>query len=315
MNKKNKKGTRNSSGGNYSNDPLKGIKKFLSDASPLKQDSAARRRQVLKDELEARTEKLKKQGFLPPEGIPFMDEGEFEQIIEKETAQKKDRVIWKAYSKRGGISDTLTDIRKAVEHPSVNAFEFYEEDGMYTIFITLNNTYISRLRALCSGMCSECEQMREMEDSKLRKERGELQKIYQNLCSEKEKLSQKSFQQQFTTVSRTKGEEQEKALDRLKSSLDSYEKEGENYAVGVKAYQERLAFFVEECREQQQYESKYDYDKLLRELTGLEEICTEGHPFHMLTISPEGEEELKQYMEVAYEFSKWALRITDEFPL
>ena len=321
MRERNKKENRKDSGKkNILAKPIEKIGNTLSGVLLLEKDDAARRRRRFEDELKVRIEGLEEPECPPLGKIPSKEE--LKQIIEKESKQKEDRVVWKAYSKRGGISDTLTDIRKAVERPSANAFEFYEEEGMYTIFITLNNTYISRLVALCNEMCSEYEQIEKekMEDSKfqkerdeLQKERDEIQKIYNKLCSEKEKLSLKSFQQRLKSV---KGEEQEKELKRFEGDLNSYEKKRNDHTDRVKAYEERLMFFIEECRKQGEYEIKYG--RLLEKLTEIrEKICEKekGHPFHMLTISPEGEEALRQYMDVAREFSKWSLQITEEYPL
>lgn len=305
------------SGGDVLSTAIGNVRKALPGTLSLERDNAVRSRQRLWEELKARIEGLESQGqdFTSAEEVLFMGDEKFKQIIEMEAKQMEDRVVWKAYSKRGGINDTLADIRKAIEHPSANAYEFDEEEGMYTIFITLNNTYISRLLALCSETCRECERIREIEDSELQRERKELQVIYHNLCFEKKKLSQKLkfFQQQLKTISCVKGEEQEKELRRLENDLDSYERKRRSYADEFKTYQERLIFFAEKCGQQKAYASKYS--ALLGKLTELGEICREEHPFHMLTVSPEGEEELRQYMETACEFSKWTMHVTREYPL
>lgn len=296
------------------NGSVEAVKKALAPA----RDNDERRYRILREELKARIDELEKQGLPLPEEIPFMgDRGdeEFEQIIEKEKKQKEDRAVWKAYSKRGGVSDILTDIRKAVERPSANALEFDEEEGMYIIFITLNNTYISRLTALCSEVCSECERIRNMEESDLKKERDGVQRIYDDLISEKEELDKESlhFKQQLKSSLRIKKGEQEKELKGLEGYLYSYEKKRESYDGRVKTYQERLRFFNEKYRQQKSYTPQYG--ALLEELTVLGEISREEHPFHTLTISPERKEELEQYMETAYAFSKWALQMIQKYPL
>lgn len=299
------------------------VKKKVLGGSSWPEENDVWRRRVLREEqeLKERINALEEQGLLQPDQpneIPFMSDkgnGEFEQIIEKEKKQKEDRAVWKAYSKRGGISDILMDIRKAIECPSANAFEFDEEEGMYIIFITLNNTYISRLTALCSEVCNECERIRNMEDSDLKKEGDGVQRTYDDLISEKEKLDEEflSFKQQLEGVWRTPKEEREQELKRLEKKLDSYQKKRDGYISGVKTYQERLSFIEEKYKQQKSYTSQYG--ALLEELTGLGEIGREEHPFHTLTVSPESKEELEQYMETAYAFSKWALQMIQEYPL
>lgn len=277
-------------------------------------DNYKRRCRTLGEELEAMIKELEEQELSLPDAPPYMDdagEKELEQIIEKEKEQKEDRAVWKAYSKRGGISDILMDIRKAVESPSANAFEFDEEEGMYVIFITLNNTYISRLTFLCSEVGSECERIRKAENSEVQKERKELQAIYQKLLKLSEMLF--SFPRQWECVSHTKKEELEKKLKELEKNLNSYKKEREAYADEVEAYQKQLVFFKEKCEQQKSY--TLQYDKLLEELTRLGKIGKEEHTFHMLTVSPEGEEELRQYMDMADKFNEWASQITDEYSL
>lgn len=296
-------------------DAKKKVVGILSQALSQAGDNDERKHRALREELEARINVLEEQKLPLPEETPFMSDREFEQIIEKEKKQKEDQAVWKAYSKRGGISDILTDIRKAVEHPSANAFEFDEEEGMYIIFITLNNTYISRLTTLCNGVCSECEQIRNMEDSELKEERDGFQEIYKNLISEKGNLDKKlpDFQKQLKSVLHTQKEEREKALKRLEENLNSYEKKRECCAGGIKTYQERLRFFNEKCGQQKSYIPQYG--ALLGELVELGKISSKEHPFHVLTISPERKEELEQYMETAYAFSKWALQLIQEYPL
>lgn len=284
-----------------------------------KRDTAEKKR-ALQKELVAKIEKLLDVQIQSPEKSHFMDDeddGEFAQLIEKEVRQKEDRAIWKEYSKYGGISDTLMNIKKSVENPSVNAFEFDEDEGMYIIFITLNNTYISRLTALCSEMCNKCNQIEKnkMEDSELNEKRKQLLEIYETLCSDRKELSEKpeSFQQQYKTISSVKRDAPEKELRKLESDLDSYEEKRKDYDDKVKAYQERLAFFEEKCEQQKSYEFKYG--ALLEKLTELGKICEEAHPFHMLTISPKGEEKLGLYMDTAHKFNKWTQNIATEYPL
>ena len=85
----------------------------------------------IKEELERMINNLVEEQIAPPEEGSLLimnleDDEEFKKIFEKEVEQKKDQTVWKAYSKRGGISDTLADIKRAVDHPAANAFEFDE---------------------------------------------------------------------------------------------------------------------------------------------------------------------------------------------
>lgn len=61
--------------------------------------------------------------------------------------REKDRAIWRSYSKRGGIHDSLQDFCKAIKRPSANAFEYDEEENTYIICITLYNTIWMRMKA------------------------------------------------------------------------------------------------------------------------------------------------------------------------
>lgn len=295
---------------------LRGIQSVVKAGSSIlspEEDKTARRCRNLRVELNARISRLEKQKLQSPKEITVQ---EFEQIMEKEAKQKEDRVIWRTYSKYGGIGDVLTDIRKAVERPSSNAFEFDEEEGAYIIFITLNNTCISRMTALCSEMRSECGRTGEMECSELQKKRETLQKTYHELRFKMDKLSPKSFSEQWEKALGVKWGKPEEVLRELKKAekaLDSYEQEIKDYGDNVKAYEEQLAFFIKECEQQRAYVPRYG--ALFEELTKLEEISKEEHPFHMLTISPEGETELGRYMEMAREFNKWTLHITEEYPV
>ncbi len=61
--------------------------------------------------------------------------------------REKDGVIWKAFSKRGGFHDVLQNFCQAVRKPSVNAFEYDEDEGTYVICILLYNTIWMQLNA------------------------------------------------------------------------------------------------------------------------------------------------------------------------
>ena len=59
--------------------------------------------------------------------------------------REKDGAIWKAFSKRGGFHDALQNFCQAVRKPSVNAFEYDEDEETYMICIVLYNTIWMRL--------------------------------------------------------------------------------------------------------------------------------------------------------------------------
>lgn len=59
--------------------------------------------------------------------------------------REKDGAIWKAFSKRGGFHDALQNFCQAVRKPSVNAFEYDEDEETYMICIGLYNTIWMRL--------------------------------------------------------------------------------------------------------------------------------------------------------------------------
>ena len=69
------------------------------------------------------------------------------RIASGASERAKDLEIWKSYSKRGGVHDALQDFCKAVKHPSVNAFDYDEEEKTYIICITLYNTIWMRMDA------------------------------------------------------------------------------------------------------------------------------------------------------------------------
>ncbi len=294
----------------------------------------------MENKLNARIENLEKGKSVRPEKGSLLDKNpendeKFKEIIDKEAEQKKDQAVWKAYSKRGGISDTLADIKRAVEHPAANAFEFDEEEGMYIIFITINNTCISRLTDLCREMCDEYEQIdkRKMEDSGLQKEREELFKIYDNLKSRYKELNSEYEKLQETLKklpkiskldrSRSKNEsgtdglrQRKEDLQGLASNLGFHEKKREDYKINVDDYQKRLMFFAEECDRQRSYKPQFDTEKgLYHKLKELEEYFDENGRFYRLTVSPEGKEELEKYMDKAKEFCKWISDMMKLYPL
>ncbi len=294
----------------------------------------------MENELNARTGNLKEEQI----GLPVKDslldkkhenDEKFREIIGKEAEQKKDQAVWKAYSRRGGISDTLADIKRAVEHPAANAFEFDEEEGMYIIFITINNTYISRLTNLCREMCDEYEQIekRKMEDSELQKEQEELLNIYDNLESINKELNSEykglsetygklcsKIDELYRSPSKndlgTDGWRQKKEkLEGLESSLSSHEKKREYYKIAVNDYKKRLMLLAEECDRQCFYESKFDVEKgLYQELKELEGYFDENCRFYRLIVSPKVEE-LEEYMRKAHEFCEWISDMMDQYPL
>lgn len=61
------------------------------------------------------------------------------------SSREKDGAIWKAFSKRGGFHDVLQNFCQTVRKPSVNAFEYDEDEETYMICIGLYNTIWMRL--------------------------------------------------------------------------------------------------------------------------------------------------------------------------
>lgn len=303
----------------------------------------------IKEELERMINNLVEEQIAPPEEGSLLimnleDDEEFKKIFEKEVEQKKDQTVWKAYSKRGGISDTLADIKRAVDHPAANAFEFDEEEGMYIIFITINNTCISRLTDLCREMCDEYEQIekRQMEDSglwkkkkalieerkELPRDREDLLRDREDLLGDREELWNKYVLPKSSTPvlddrcqpKNKSNVEQwnkfEEKLQKTKEDLSKYEAKRKDYKAAIDAYdayQEKLHFFKKEYEQLESYKPKYD--TLYKELTELGQICSKNHDFYRLTVSPEGKEELEKYMDKAKEFCKWISDMMKLYPL
>lgn len=58
---------------------------------------------------------------------------------------EKDRIIWKAYSERGGIFDMLKSFNNSVFKPAINATDYDDEENTYMICITLYNSTVLRI--------------------------------------------------------------------------------------------------------------------------------------------------------------------------
>lgn len=79
-------------------------------------------------------------GFQRENANAFLDD-----FAKRERERKDDLLIWKYYSRTGGIYDMLRNFETAVTKPAVNAFDFDEEEKCYYIFIAINNSLLSRL--------------------------------------------------------------------------------------------------------------------------------------------------------------------------
>ena len=122
-------------------------------------------------------EKMLKEADLEQPPKPFDYGGDeaalLNKLSESEKNRRNDLIIWKHYSKTGGIYDMLTDLETAVKKPAVNAFDFDEDENTYIIFITVNNSILSHLKTLWGKMEKELgedeekkEEMEEREDDK-----------------------------------------------------------------------------------------------------------------------------------------------------
>lgn len=58
---------------------------------------------------------------------------------------EKDRIIWEAYSERGGIFDMLKSFNNSVFKPAINASDYDDEENTYMICITLYNSTVLRI--------------------------------------------------------------------------------------------------------------------------------------------------------------------------
>lgn len=266
-----------------------------------------------------------------PDG-PVCDNGsERLNIIKKEEEQIRDRIIWKAYSKRGGLYDVLTDIENTIEHPSANAFCFDEEEGHFIIFIAVHNTYIKRIESLydelCDeyrsaheserqGLCAEMERLQKQSDilhkqyNSLDEQPNQLRKEYDGL---QKKCSRVTPQEFLQVLVRGENEKKEEELKSLESQLISRLMKKEQYNRDVEAYNKRLKEFREKCDFQKAYTPKYAL--LFKMLKKLCEVQHDDNAFHALTISPTREEGIEGYMERAHAFCTQISHVKNEYPL
>ena len=263
---------------------------------------------------------------------PICDnESEFMNIIKKEEEQIRDRIIWKAYSKHGGLYDMLTDIENTVEHPSANAFCFDEEEGHFIIFIAFYNTYIKRMESLYDELCDEYRSAHESERQGLsaemegmQKQFDSLQKQYNSLCEPpnlfrkqynelQKKYSRVSSHDLFQSISGGTKEIKEKELKLLESQLISRLMKKEQYNRDVEDYNK----WLKECREKCDFQKVYTpkYALLFEMLKKLCELQNDDNAFHALTISPTPEEGIEGYMERAHAFCTQISHIKNKYPL
>lgn len=262
---------------------------------------------------------------------PAID-GDFSEIEKKEEQQRQDKIIWKTYSKRGGIYDKLEEIKQFIDHPSINAFDFDEEEGCYMVFITINNTLLGRVKRLCDDMREQLECGHKTECRGLPEEMKLLEKKFRELEGQKKAISGKenteSFREERREILRImqksswevllKGQETgrqkvEQALADFSKRMDRYERKLDKLNENVEAYEHQLEDFKDECEFQKSYAPKY---MALYELLGeLRESVNAGGEYHILTISPSGKEELDRYMNTAEKFGMYVLKIIEKYPL
>ncbi|MCC2816928.1 hypothetical protein LK537_06425 [Lachnoclostridium pacaense] len=266
-----------------------------------------------------------------PDGPVCDDESGFLNIIRKEEEQSRDRIIWKAYSKHGGLYDILTDIENIIEHPSANAFSFDEEEGHFIIFIAFYNTHIKRMESLYDEMCDGYRSAHESGRQGLCREMGELQKLYDGLQKQYDNLVDEpnQFRKQYNeiqkrhsrvppldllqAISRGPKEKKEEELKSLGNQLKSRLMQKEQYNSKVEAYNRRFKEFREKCDFQKAYTPKYTL--LYEMLKQLCEVQNDDNVFHALTISPAQEGELEGYMEMARAYCRQISHIKNSYPL
>lgn len=269
--------------------------------------------------------------IVKPNGPMYDNESEFLNIIRKEEEQTRDRIIWKAYSKHGGLYDMLTDIENTIEHPSANAFSFDEEEGHFIIFIAFYNTCIKRMESLYDELCDEYRSAHESERQGLCAEMGELKKQFDSLqqqynsLDEPPNLLRKQYNELLKQYSRFSprdllqviaggaNEKEEKELKSLESQLISGLMKKEQYNRDVEVYNKRLKEFREKCDFQKAYIPKYDL--LYEMLKKLCEVQKDDNSFHALTISPTREEGIEGYLETAHSFCSQISHIKNNYPL
>lgn len=266
-----------------------------------------------------------------PDGPVYYNESECLNIIKKEEEQIRDRIIWKAYSKHGGLYDMLTDIENTIERPSANAFSFDEEEGHFIVFIAFYNTCIKRMESLYDELCDEYRSAHESERRGLCVIMGELKKQYDSLQKQFDSLVEQPnlLRQQYNELQRLysrvsprdwlqlmNGDTKEKKEEELKSfegQLIFKLMKKEQYNRDVEAYNKRLKEFREKCDFQKAYIPKYDL--LYEMLKKLCDVQNDDNAFHALTISPTREEGIEGYLEVAHAFCSQISHIRKNYPL
>lgn len=129
------------------------------------------------------------------EAFDYRDKEFLNNLSERKKAQNRDLVIWKYYSKIGGVHDILKDFEQAVEKPSVNAFDYDEDENTYIIFITLNNTLLARLKKLCLNINNELDLVTDEEFAK----KGEaLIEAFEKLQKSKDEISSKKIKWSYS---------------------------------------------------------------------------------------------------------------------
>ena len=269
--------------------------------------------------------------IIKPNGPVYDSESEFLNIIRKEEEQTRDRIIWKAYSKHGGLYDMLTDIENTIEHPSANALSFDEEEGHFIIFIAFYNTCIKRMESLYDELCDEYRSAHESESQGLCAEMGKLKKQFDSLQKQSNSLGEPPnlLRQQYNELLRQysrvsphgllqvmNGDTKEKKEEELKSfeeQLIFRLMKKEQYNRDVEAYNKRLKEFREKCDFQKAYIPKYDL--LYEMLKKLCEVQNGDNAFHALTISPTREEGIEGYLETAHAFCSQISHIKNNYPL
>lgn len=123
----------------------------------------------------------------PPSPSPSFEENK-DILLENEKHTREDSIIWKYFSKIGGIYDTLKKLESAVEKPAINAFDFDEEENTYMIFITVTNSILYLFKELCVSMNkeldSETDESIETEWKILNEECCNLTKAYNTIKAE-----------------------------------------------------------------------------------------------------------------------------------
>ncbi|MCI8727351.1 MAG: hypothetical protein HFG66_14775 [Hungatella sp.] len=295
-----------------------------------KKQSFGRWREEKETELDVKLRRLSKKEKSKLSKPDF--DKDFSEIRKKEEQQRRDRIIWKAYSNHGGIYDILADMEQFIEHPSANALDFDEEEGCYMIFITLSSTFLKRMNVLCDDMREQCRRGDKAEGQELLDVKERLEKRHRELEEQREAISGRCSVQAFQEERREilkilprnrmelllkdsgiRERRYEQKLTDFSKKLSRYERKLDEWIEAAETYNRQLEKFEEQCRLQKSYMPKYT---ALYEL--LEKLCRAvdaGGEYDILAVPPTGEEELDNYIKAAREFGRYIFNIMEEYRL